>query len=96
MKIDVDEARRIAALAHLRFDDAALARLAAEMTEILGYIDQLREVDLPIAAESTPAEGTALREDVPHPALDQGIVARNAPAWSDGFFIVPRVIGTES
>ena len=44
MKITRDEARRIAALAHLEFDDDALDRMAAEMTKILTYIDQLREV----------------------------------------------------
>ena len=45
MKITRDEARRIAALAHLEFDDDALDRMAAEMTKILTYIDQLREVE---------------------------------------------------
>ena len=46
MKIDRAEARRIADLAHLEFDDAALDRLAGEMTKILSHIDQLNEVDV--------------------------------------------------
>jgi Asp-tRNA(Asn)/Glu-tRNA(Gln) amidotransferase C subunit len=46
MKIDRREARRIADLAHLEFDDAGLDRMAAEMTKVLGYIDQLAEVAL--------------------------------------------------
>ncbi len=96
MKIDDEEARRIAVGAQHHFDDASLERLAAEMTEILGYVDQLRDVELSSAAERAPIDGTPLREDVPHPSLEQAIVARNAPAWSGGFFIVPRVIGTES
>jgi Asp-tRNA(Asn)/Glu-tRNA(Gln) amidotransferase C subunit len=44
MKIDRDEAKRIAGLAHLEFDDAGLDRMAGEMTKILSYIDQLRDI----------------------------------------------------
>ena len=46
MKIDRDEARRVASQAHLDLDDAGLDRMAAEMTKILTYIDQLREIDV--------------------------------------------------
>jgi aspartyl-tRNA(Asn)/glutamyl-tRNA(Gln) amidotransferase subunit C len=46
MKIDREEARRIADLAHLEFDDAGLDRMAAEMSKILGYMDQLKEVEI--------------------------------------------------
>ncbi|HEX8154376.1 MAG TPA: Asp-tRNA(Asn)/Glu-tRNA(Gln) amidotransferase subunit GatC [Thermoanaerobaculia bacterium] len=95
MKIDRTEARRIAGLAHLEMDDEALDRMAAEMTNILGYIDQLREVHVDgFAAEADPAP-TPLREDEPCPSIDSGLAARNAPAWSDGFFVVPKVIGGE-
>jgi len=45
VRITRDEARRIALLAHLAFDDASLDRMAEEMTKILTYIDQLREVE---------------------------------------------------
>jgi aspartyl-tRNA(Asn)/glutamyl-tRNA(Gln) amidotransferase subunit C len=93
MKIDRDEARRIAALAHLEFDDPALDRLAGEMTKILSYIDQLREVDVEGFDERTAAEATPLRGDDPRPWLDRDAVAANAPAWEDGFFVVPKVIG---
>ena len=95
MTIDREEARRIATLAHLEFDDAALDRMAAEMTKILGYIDQLREVDGTGLDERGHVDATPMREDVPRPTLDRDRVAQNAPAWSDGFFDVPRVIGGE-
>lgn len=91
MKISREEARRIADLAHLEFDDAGLDRMAAEMTKILGYIDQLREVDVP-AESSAPSEATPMREDEMRPSLDRDVVTRNAPAWSNGFFVVPKVI----
>jgi aspartyl-tRNA(Asn)/glutamyl-tRNA(Gln) amidotransferase subunit C len=96
MKIDTAEARRIADLAHLEFDEAGLERMAGEMTAILTYIDQLRDADVGATAV-TVADGAAspLREDVPGACVDREGVAANAPAWSDGFFVVPRVIGGE-
>jgi aspartyl-tRNA(Asn)/glutamyl-tRNA(Gln) amidotransferase subunit C len=94
MNIDRDEARRIADLAHLEFDDAGLDRMAAEMTKILTYIDQLREVDVEGFEEHDTA-ATPMREDEPRQSLDRELVARNAPAWRDGFFVVPKVIGGE-
>lgn len=95
MKVDRDEARRIADLAHLEFDDAALDRLAAEMTKILTYIDQLREVDVSAFEEEAAGDATPMRDDVPEPPLDRDAVERNAPRWDGGFFVVPKVIGGE-
>jgi len=94
MKIDRDEARRIAGLAHLEFDDAGLDRMASEMTKILTYIDQLREVNVE-AIEENDTAATPMREDEPRRSVDREVVARNAPAWRDGFFVVPKVIGGE-
>jgi aspartyl-tRNA(Asn)/glutamyl-tRNA(Gln) amidotransferase subunit C len=94
MKIDRDEARRVADLAHLEFDDAGLDRMAAEMTKILTYIDQLREVDIE-GFEEHDETVTPFREDEPRLSLDREVVARNAPAWRDGLFVVPKVIGGE-
>jgi len=94
MDIDRDEARRVAELAHLEFDDAGLDRMAAEMTKILTYIDQLREVDT-AGFEERDVTVTPLRDDEPRPSIDQARVARNAPAWRGGLFVVPKVIGGE-
>ena len=95
MKIDRTEARRIAGLAHLEMDDAALDTMASEMTKILGYIDQLREVNVDGFASEADTTSTPLRDDVARPSIDRQLAARNAPAWSDGFFVVPKVIGGE-
>ena len=94
MKIDRDEARRVAELAHLEFDDAGLDRMSEEMTKILTYIDQVRVVDAD-GFEERDATVTPLRADEPRPSIGQELVARNAPAWRDGFFVVPKVIGGE-
>jgi aspartyl-tRNA(Asn)/glutamyl-tRNA(Gln) amidotransferase subunit C len=94
MKVSRDEVQRIADLAHLAFDDAGLDRMAEELTKILSYIDQLSEVD--VRGFEEHAEGaTPMRDDVPRPSVDRELVARNAPAWSDDHFVVPKVIGGE-
>jgi aspartyl-tRNA(Asn)/glutamyl-tRNA(Gln) amidotransferase subunit C len=91
MKITRDEARRIADLAHLAFDDAALDRMAAEMTKILTYIDQLAEVELEADGGGAAACPTPFRDDVI--ASQPADPARNAPQWDNGYFVVPKVIG---
>jgi aspartyl-tRNA(Asn)/glutamyl-tRNA(Gln) amidotransferase subunit C len=94
MKIDVVEAKRIADLAHLEFDAPALERMAGEMTKILSYIDQLREIGVAGFEQISASDSTPLRNDVPRPPVDRAAVAANAPAFSeDGHFIVPKVIG---
>ena len=105
MKIDREEAQRIARLAHLELDDAALVRMAEEMTKILSYIDQLREVDVEGFEEHAGSQSTPFREDVVGQALSLSgqagelalheAIRRNAPQWSEGFFVVPKVIGGE-
>lgn len=94
MKIDRDEAARIAALANLEFDEPGLERMASEMTKILSYIDQLRDAEVEDVA-ATASIATPMRADEPRPSLDREAVAANAPAWRDGFFVVPKVIGGE-
>lgn len=93
MKIDRAEARRIADLAHLEFDDAALDRMAAEMTAILTYIDQLREADVAVDAAAGSEAATPLRDDAPRPGVERDAVEANAPSFEGGYFVVPKVIG---
>ena len=89
MKITRDEARRIAELAHLEFDDPGLERMADEMTKILSYIDQLREIE---GSTDRSVGATPLREDVSRQGIPREAVERNAPAFRDGHFVVPKVI----
>lgn len=96
MSIDLKEAARIAALAHLEFDDAALQRMSGELSRILDYIDQLREVDLGAIDVSTQLATTPMADDVVAPSLPLSDVERNAPSFVHGHFVVPKVIGGES
>jgi aspartyl-tRNA(Asn)/glutamyl-tRNA(Gln) amidotransferase subunit C len=102
LKITREEARRIADLAHLEFDDASLDRLAADMTTVLGYVEGLSleaGSSLPVdngglkPTSTQKPTSTPMRDDEVRASLDRDVVASNAPAWSDGFFVVPKVIG---
>ena len=92
--IDRDEVKRIADLAHLRFSEGELDRFAGDLSRILDYIDQLREVTLADAESGSPVvEATPLREDVVTHSLPVIEIARNAPAMAHDYFVVPKVIG---
>ena len=95
MKVSNDEVRRIANLAHLAFDDAGVDRMAGELTKILSYIDQLTEVDVR-GFEEHASGATPMRDDTPRPSVDRDAVARNAPEWDEGHFVVPAVIGNRA
>ena len=90
MIVDREEARRIARLARLEMDDPTLDRMAREMSGILDYIDQLRDVEG--AGESAPPLASELRADHAREPGVSSQVAANAPDWRDGFFGVPTVI----
>ena len=88
MNISRDEARRIADLAHLEFDEASLDRLAAEMTKILGYIERLPTDGTAGARETSADEST--RAGSPAAPLREDVIA--ATLNLGDFFVVPKVI----
>ncbi len=94
MAIDVATVRRVAQLARLREPEERLAPLAKELSGILGWIDQLNEVDVegvePMA--SAVAAKLPMREDVVTDGGDAGAILANAPAKAAGFFVVPKVV----
>lgn len=93
MKIDESEVERIAALAHLRFTLAERVRMSEEMSAILGYIDQIAEVEAP-SSNDVEMPDSALSPDSVAPSLDRQVIEENAPRVIHGFFVVPRVIAS--
>lgn len=94
MSLDPAAVRRIARLARIHVDDAEAARLAGELSGILGWIEQLNEVDV---AGIDPLTGAAqmamrMRLDV---VTDGGIpelVLGDAPDRTGAFYAVPKVV----
>jgi aspartyl-tRNA(Asn)/glutamyl-tRNA(Gln) amidotransferase subunit C len=94
MSIDKDTAAKVAKLARIRVEDDALPALAQEFNDILGFIEQLNEVDVDGIEPMTSVTPMRLkrREDV---VTDGGMVDKvlsNAPDAREGFFAVPKVV----
>jgi len=94
MSIDAAMVRKVARLARLRLDEDRAPALAAELSGILAWIEQLDEVDTegvqPMA--STEAVSLPMREDVVTDGGDPAKVLANAPKTDRNFFVVPKVV----
>jgi aspartyl-tRNA(Asn)/glutamyl-tRNA(Gln) amidotransferase subunit C len=94
MSLDETAVRRIAKLARIRVDGAEVATLRGELNAILGYVEQLNEVDVTgVEPLSGGAQMTMrLRDD----AVTDGDIAEqilaNAPDRIGNFFAVPKVV----
>lgn len=89
-----EDVAAVARLARLALTGAELDLFARQLTVILAYADQVREVETAGAADAAPASPTApLREDEVQESLSRDEVLRQAPGAADsGFFKVPRVL----
>jgi aspartyl-tRNA(Asn)/glutamyl-tRNA(Gln) amidotransferase subunit C len=94
-RIKPEEVREIAALARLRLDEAEVLRMAGELDAILGYIDEVRNLDTGDAEPMTHAVpfDCPVRDDATKPSLPVDEALANAPRREGPFFQVPRVIG---
>lgn len=94
MSVDLATVKRVAHLARIAVPEAELPKLQGELNAILGFVEQLGEVDVEGVEPMTSVTPMALplRDDV---VTDGGIadkVVANAPASEDDYFMVPKVI----
>jgi aspartyl-tRNA(Asn)/glutamyl-tRNA(Gln) amidotransferase subunit C len=91
MALTIEEVRKIAALARLRFTSEEEATFTGQLGKIVDYIDQLQRME----AGEDAAAATASREqdDRARPCLPRDSFLANAPAALDGFLLVPEVKG---
>jgi aspartyl-tRNA(Asn)/glutamyl-tRNA(Gln) amidotransferase subunit C len=94
MSIDIDTARKVAKLARIRVEEADLPALATELSGILGFMEQLNEVDVEGIEPMTSVTPQRLkrREDVVTDGNIQAQILKNAPDAREGFFAVPKVV----
>lgn len=94
MSIDINTAAKVAKLARIKVEDDALPALAQEFNAILGFIEQLEEVDVKGVEPMTSVTPQRLkrREDVVTDGDQQAKVLSNAPDAREGFFAVPKVV----
>ncbi|MBN2641671.1 MAG: Asp-tRNA(Asn)/Glu-tRNA(Gln) amidotransferase subunit GatC [Victivallales bacterium] len=96
-KVNID-AGYVAQLARLELDDETRARLQHDLEEILGYIEQLDELD--VSGIEPTAHAAALsnvwREDVAGQPFARDVMLKNAPAVIDDELVkVPKVLPSE-
>lgn len=94
MSLARDEVRKIAFLARIKVADERLDSLAGELNAILGWIEQLNEVDTDGVRPMASVSDVTLpeREDAVTAGAEPERVLANAPERRNGFFAVPKVI----
>lgn len=94
MALDEATMRKIARLARIRLADAEVRPFAAELDGLLGWIEQLGEVDTAGVAPMTSVVAMKLpqRDDVVNDGGDAEAVLANAPERAEDYFVVPKVV----
>lgn len=94
MSVDTATVRRVARLARIAVSDDEVATMQGELNAILGFVEQLGEVDVsgvePMTSV-TPMEMKKRDDAVTDGHKAEDIVA-NAPATQEHFFMVPKVV----
>ena len=94
MSVDLKTVKRVAHLARIAVSDADAERMTGELNVILGFVEQLNEVDVTGVEPMTSVTPMAMKkrtDKVTDGAKAADIVA-NAPASAENFFLVPKVV----
>ena len=94
MSLDKDQVQHIAMLARLKLSDEEYAESIEKLSKIVEFVDQLSQADtdgvVPMAHPLDAAQ--RLRPDAVTDANERDRFQENAPAVSDGLYLVPKVI----
>jgi len=94
MAVDRDTVTRIARLARLQVPEGDLDTLAGELSNIIGWVEQLEEVDTDGVAPMASVANMKLRwrkDEVTDGGIPEKVTA-NAPEAQNGMFAVPKVV----
>lgn len=94
MSVDLATVKRVAHLARIAVTDEDAARMEGELNAILGFVEQLSEVDVEGIEPMTSVMPMAmrLRTDVVTDGSKADDIVANAPETTDNFFLVPKVV----
>jgi aspartyl-tRNA(Asn)/glutamyl-tRNA(Gln) amidotransferase subunit C len=94
MSVSSEQVRHIAKLARIAMSEEELEKLVPELNNILGWVEQLGEVDTDGVEPLTAVidQKLRLRDDVVNDGDVRDDVLANAPEAQHGFFAVPKVI----
>ena len=94
MSVDTATVKRVARLARIAVDDDDAERMTGELNAILGFVEQLQEVDVTGVKPMTtviPIDMRKRQDMVTDGSKAEDIVA-NAPQTAENFFLVPKVV----
>ncbi|MFW5829674.1 MAG: Asp-tRNA(Asn)/Glu-tRNA(Gln) amidotransferase subunit GatC [Planctomycetota bacterium] len=94
MAIDLEQTRYVARLARIDLADEELERLTTDLQKIVGYVEQLAEVDTDGVEPIANIAGLehVVRKDEPGPMLDRKDLLNGAPHANDSAFLVPKAV----
>ena len=94
MSVDTATVKRVAKLARIAVDDAEAEALKGRLNAILGFVEQLNEVDVEGVAPMVSVVPIAMkkRDDAVTDGGKADDVVANAPVSDDHFFVVPKVV----
>jgi aspartyl-tRNA(Asn)/glutamyl-tRNA(Gln) amidotransferase subunit C len=88
------DVKYVAHLARLALSPEEEQKIAAQLKDVLGYIEKLKEVDVSgvePTAHAFPLVNVT-RPDEIRPSMSQEDALRNAPAHANGLFLVPKIV----
>jgi aspartyl-tRNA(Asn)/glutamyl-tRNA(Gln) amidotransferase subunit C len=94
MSVDAATVKRVAHLARIRVTDEEAESLKGELSSILGWVEQLNEVDVTGVEPMTSVLPMAMkkRDDRVTDGGKADEIVANAPAAQDRYFLVPKVV----
>jgi aspartyl-tRNA(Asn)/glutamyl-tRNA(Gln) amidotransferase subunit C len=94
MSVDLATVKRVARLARIAVSEEDAARMTGELNGILGFVEQLNEVDVTGVEPMTSVTPMAMkkREDAVTDGNKADDIVANAPATDRNFFQVPKVV----
>lgn len=95
MPLTREQVEKVSLLGRLELTETELAAMTEQLGAVLGYIEQLSELDTSAVQPMAHAVEThnVFREDVVQPSLSQQEMLANAPHSDGGFYLVPAVLG---
>ena len=94
IRIDLDTLKKLGKLSRIPIDEVGSNKLMEDLNKIIGFIEQLSEIDTnhvnPLS--SVTGHNLPIREDVVNDGNKNNDVLENAPEKKSGYFVVPKVI----
>ncbi|CAH0340381.1 Asp-tRNA(Asn)/Glu-tRNA(Gln) amidotransferase subunit GatC [Rhizobium sp. CECT 9324] len=94
MSVDLATVKRVARLARIAVSEEEAERMTGELNGILGFVEQLSEVDVTGIEPMTSVTPMAMkkRHDVVTDGNKADAIVANAPQTDRNFFMVPKVV----